>query len=315
MPDIHLRIARDGRFVEAHTSEPAHLLLPPEQVIGRTVADVLPPHVAGPAMECIAAAQAGVSSSFEYALEVGGEQRHYEARVVPCGPDDVLTVVRDVTELQRKRDEAAATAEHLRVALLDTVRAMGAMVRLRDPYTAGHEHRVAALAEAVAGVLGFDEDHRQAVLVAGEIHDIGKIGVPAETLSKPRRLTPDERRLIEEHPARGREILAGIHFDWPVAEIVHQHHERLDGSGYPRGLRGDAILPEARILAAVDVLEAMSSHRPYRPALGVEAGLAELRAGAGVRFDEQVVAACEEVVARGLVDLSEPAPSGEPFVL
>ena len=314
MPDIHLRIARDGTFVEAHASAPARMVLPPDQVIGRTVEEVLPPHVAGPALESIAAALAGESPSFEYALEVGGEERHFEARVVPCGADDVLAVVRDVTELQLKRDEAAATAERLRGTLLDTVRAMGAMVQLRDPYTAGHEHRVAALAEAVAGVLGFDEDSRQAVLVAGEIHDIGKIGIPAETLSKPRRLSPDERRLVEEHPTRGHEILAGINFDWPVAEIVHQHHERLDGSGYPRGLRGGEILPEALVLAAADVLEAMSSHRPYRPALGVEAGLEELRAGAGVRFDEQVVAACEEVVARGLVDLSEPHPSAEPYL-
>jgi putative nucleotidyltransferase with HDIG domain len=280
------------------------LLLPSEQIVGRTLREILPPHVAEPAMDAVELAVAGGTASFEYALEVAGEGRHYEARVVPCG-NDVLAVVRDITELQRNRDELAATAERLRVTLLDTVRAMGAMVQLRDPYTAGHERRVAALAEAVAGVLGLDEDRRRTVLVAGEIHDIGKIGVPAETLSKPRRLSPDERRLVEEHPERGYEILAGIHFDAPVAEIVRQHHERLDGSGYPRGLRGDEILPEARILAAADVLEAMSSHRPYRPALGVDAGLAELRAGAGVLFDERVVAACEEAVARGLVDLSE----------
>lgn len=303
-PDIHLRITRDGRFLEALAADPSILLLPSEQIVGRTLREILPPHVAEPAMDAVELAVAGGTASFEYALEVAGEGRHYEARVVPCG-NDVLAVVRDITELQRNRDELAATAERLRVTLLDTVRAMGAMVQLRDPYTAGHERRVAALAEAVAGVLGLDEDRRRTVLVAGEIHDIGKIGVPAETLSKPRRLSPDERRLVEEHPERGYEILAGIHFDAPVAEIVRQHHERLDGSGYPRGLRGDEILPEARILAAADVLEAMSSHRPYRPALGVDAGLAELRAGAGVLFDERVVAACEEAVARGLVDLSE----------
>jgi len=158
---------------------------------------------------------------------------------------------------------------------------------------------------AIAEDLGLDEQTREGLMLAGEVHDIGKICVPAEILSKPAALTGMEYRLVQQHAQTGREILSGITFQQPVAEIVGQHHERLDGSGYPDGVSGDQIRIEARILAVADVIEAMASHRPYRPALGMEAALAEVRAGAGTVYDADVAAACERVIAAGFA-LEDP---------
>ena len=206
------------------------------------------------------------------------------------------------TELQeRERAEAALAqvAAALRTQVGDTVTTMGAMVSMRDPYTAAHERRVTVLALAIAGELGLDEQRTAGLALAGDVHDIGKLAVPAEILTKPSRLSPAEFTLIREHPAHGRRILEGIRFEQPVAEIVAQHHERMDGSGYPAGLYGDQILLEARILALADVVEAMAHDRPYRPGLGLDAALAEARRGAGTLYDQDVVAACERVFAGG----------------
>jgi PAS domain S-box-containing protein len=205
--------------------------------------------------------------------------------------------------LLRKRAEEnlARSAAELREQLHDTVKTMGAIVSLRDPYTAAHELRVTELAVAIAHEMGLDEETCEGLAFAGEVHDIGKIGIPAEILSKPGALTAMEYALIKEHPQAGRELLAAIRFRQPVAEIVGQHQERLDGSGYPDGLKGDEIMLEARILAVADVVEAMASHRPYRAALGLEAALAEVRSGAGGRYDAVVVAACERVFAEGFI--------------
>jgi len=191
------------------------------------------------------------------------------------------------------------SALELRGQLSDTVKAMGAIVGLRDPYTAAHEHRVTLLALAIAERLGLDEERREGLALAGEVHDIGKIAVPAEILTKPSRLSAVEFTLISMHAETGREILSTINFRQPVADIVAQHHERLDGSGYPEGLKGHEVLQEARILAVADVVEAMASHRPYRPGLGLDAALDEVRTGAGVKYDVAVVEACQQVFAEG----------------
>ena len=189
--------------------------------------------------------------------------------------------------------------QDLRATLLETIEVIAETVDQRDPYTAGHEKRVTELALAIAAELGLDQAATDGLRLAGLMHDIGKLTVPAEILNKPTLLTPIEFELIKGHVAAADEILRPIDFEYAVAEIVVQHHERLDGSGYPAGLRGDEILPEARILAVADVVEAMASHRPYRPALGIEAALAEIRAGAGTRFEAEAVAACERLFARG----------------
>jgi HD-GYP domain-containing protein (c-di-GMP phosphodiesterase class II) len=218
--------------------------------------------------------------------------------------------MQDVTERERAEEaeraalaaeRAALESEHAAMVRLDNaleavVAAMGTAVEMRDPYTAGHERRVTTLALAIAERLGLPDSSRRALSLAGRVHDIGKIAVPAEILSKPARLTSMEMELVKRHARIGYDILAGIEFDWPLAEYVLQHHERLDGSGYPRGLRGDEILLEARILAVADVVEAMSSHRPYRPALDPAAALDEIRTGRGVTYDAAVVDACVAVI-------------------
>lgn len=192
----------------------------------------------------------------------------------------------------RLRQEQQRNAERLRKGLEDTVLAISAMVEMRDPYTAGHEQRVAELAAAIATEMGLPEARVYGIHLAGTIHDLGKIRVPAEILSKPGRLNDVEYQLVKEHPQHGYEIVKNIEFPCPVAQMVLQHHERLDGSGYPRGLKGDEILPEARILSVADVVEAMSSHRPYRPGVGLAAALEEIGRNRGILYDPVAVDAC-----------------------
>jgi PAS domain S-box-containing protein len=190
-----------------------------------------------------------------------------------------------------------------------TLTALGRAAERRDPYTAGHQRRVTDLALAIACKLEYGKDACSTLRIAGMLHDIGKLSVPAEILSKPTALSKIELELIREHPKAAYEILADIAFPGPVAEIVLQHHERQDGSGYPKGILGDAILPEARILAVADVVEAMASHRPYRPALGIAAALDEIRAGRGTRYDQQVVDACVVLFESGEFSF-QSAPAG-----
>ncbi|MFH2133831.1 MAG: HD domain-containing phosphohydrolase [Pseudomonadota bacterium] len=182
--------------------------------------------------------------------------------------------------------------QHLQRNMLKTVEAIASIVEMRDPYTSGHQRRVAELAEAIAKKMGMSEEEGLAIRLAGIVHDLGKIKIPAEILSKPGRLNEMEYNFIKMHPQAGYEILKEIDFSWPIAQMVHQHHERMDGSGYPLGIKGDEFLPGSRILAVADVMEAMSSHRPYRPGLGIEAALDELRNGRGNHFDAKVVDAC-----------------------
>lgn len=180
----------------------------------------------------------------------------------------------------------------LRDSLEDTVRAIATIVEMRDPYTAGHQSRVADLAVAIARQMKLPDEQVHTIHLAGLVHDLGKIQVPAEILSKPGKFTGIEFSLIKIHPRAGYEILKGIDFPWPIADMVLQHHERMDGSGYPQGLKGDAILLEARIICVADVVEAMSSHRPYRPGLGLEVALEEITRNRDRFYDPQVVNAC-----------------------
>lgn len=180
-----------------------------------------------------------------------------------------------------------------------SIEAMARVTEMRDPYTSGHQLQVERLSRRIAVELGLPEETCDALRVASSLHDIGKIAVPAEILAKPSALEEHEWGLIRRHPDVGFELLAPIDFPWPIAEIVRQHHERLDGSGYPRGLRGDAIMIEARIIGVADVVEAMSAHRPYRPSLGIDAAIREIRKGRGERYDSQVVDACVRVLQRG----------------
>jgi HD-GYP domain-containing protein (c-di-GMP phosphodiesterase class II) len=182
--------------------------------------------------------------------------------------------------------------QRLQKNMLQTVEAIASIVEMRDPYTSGHQARVADIAKEIARQMGLPEEQMQAIHLAGLVHDLGKIRIPAEILSKPSRLNEVEYKLIKMHPQAGYDILKGVDFSWPIAGMVLQHHERMDGSGYPQGLKGDKILPGARILIVADVVEAMSSHRPYRPGLGIDTALAEIVRGRGTHYDPQVVDAC-----------------------
>lgn len=199
-------------------------------------------------------------------------------------------------DLKRNEEKLEKTLEKLRKALEATVKAIALIVETRDAYTAGHQRRVADLARAIAVEMKLSKGRIEAIHMAGVIHDLGKISIPAEILSKPGRLTEIEFSLIKTHSQAGYDILKDIEFPCPIARIVLQHHERIDGSGYPKGLLGEDTLMEARIMAVADVVEAMASHRPYRPAFGMEKALEEISKNKGILYDPEVVDACLKLV-------------------
>ncbi len=207
-------------------------------------------------------------------------------------PAYLLGISEDITERKNAEETLRLTLDRLRQAVNATVQVMVSAVEVRDPYTSGHQNRSAELAAAIAAKMGLTIDKKESILMAASIHDIGKLSVPAEILSKPTKLNKNEFSLIKEHSRKGYEILKNVESGGPLAEIVYQHHERMDGSGYPRNLKGDDILVEARVLAVADVVEAMASHRPYRAALGMEAAMKEIEKNRGILYDADVVDAC-----------------------
>ena len=192
----------------------------------------------------------------------------------------------------REREKIAAADRRWRNGLEGMIAAISRAVEMRDPYTFGHQNRVAKLAAAIGRELGMNDDEIHGLFLAGVMHDVGKITIPAEILNKPGKLSKLEMKMIEEHAEAGYGIVKDVDFPWPIAQMVRQHHERLNGSGYPQGLKGDAILPQAKILAVADVVDAMMSHRPYRPTLGIDAALAEIEGHKGELFDPAAVDAC-----------------------
>jgi len=198
----------------------------------------------------------------------------------------------EITAHKRAEVKLQQTLESLRKSFGTTVQVMVSAIESRDPYTAGHQSRSADLACAIATVMGLPQDKIEGLRMAGSIHDIGKLSIPAELLSKPTKLTNIEFSLIKEHSQIGYELLKDVESPWPLAQIVYQHHERMDGSGYPRNLKGDEILLEARIMAVADVVEAMASHRPYRAALGIEVAMEEIEKNKGIFYDNTVADAC-----------------------
>jgi PAS domain S-box-containing protein/putative nucleotidyltransferase with HDIG domain len=207
-----------------------------------------------------------------------------------------IEVVEDITERKKVQKALLEHKEALKNSFLGTTEALSKVIEDRDPYTSGHSAGVAGLAEAIAHALGFSEDQITGIYIAGVLHDIGKMAVPVEILVKPGSLNDMERSLIQIHPKAGYEILKGIDFPWPVAQATHQHHERMDGSGYPQGLKGGEIILEARILAVADVMDAMTHHRPYRPAFSLQDAIKEIKKGRGSLYDPRVVDACLEVL-------------------
>ena len=215
-----------------------------------------------------------------------------------------MAVIYDISEKMKLEADLKESLEKTSRILDETVHSLSSAVEKRDPYTAGHQQRVARLARALAEELGGDmADRLKGIWTAAILHDIGKLYVPAEILTRPGHLSEIEVELVKSHAEVGYQILKDVEFRWPVALIVRQHHERLDGSGYPAGLKGDEILFEARIVGVADVVESMSSHRPFRPAKGVDAALEEIRRGRGTAYDPSVVDACLTLFKNGF-DLS-----------
>jgi HD-GYP domain-containing protein (c-di-GMP phosphodiesterase class II) len=222
-------------------------------------------------------------------------------------------LVRSNAQLQREaqlrkrvQHQLQESLENLKRIIGGTVLAIARTVEQRDPYTSGHQHRVAELCKAIGLELGLSEDRIEGLFIASAIHDIGKVSLPAEILSKPSQLNSIEISLIQGHAQSGFDILKSVDFPWPVAQIVLQHHERLDGSGYPQGLAGDDILLEARIVGVADVVETMSSHRPYRPSRGLDSALEEISTHRGILYDRDAVDACLTLMQEGRFAFTSP---------
>jgi len=226
---------------------------------------------------------------------VHGKAKILELTITPAMWQDqrvVFGIGKDVTERKRAEEKLQRTLEKLREALGGIIQTVASTVEMKDPYTAGHQRRVANLARAIATEMGLSPEQIEGIRMAGGIHDLGKVGVPAEILGRPGQLSDLQFGLIKMHCQIGYDVLKTIEFPWPVAQIVLQHHERLDGSGYPQGLSGEEILLEARILAVADVVEAMASRRPYRPPRGLDKALEEISQNRGVLYDPEAVDAC-----------------------
>jgi len=273
-----------------------------EEVEGKNIKDFLIGESYQRTLERMRKWMAGEREQFPYEVEVKGKDGRIipvEIHSSPVIEDDKLKAIqvtaRDITARRRMEEELRANLKKFQKSLRGTVFALTSLIKVRDPYTASHQRRVKQLCLAIAKEMGLSEKTINALEVAAAIHDIGKIYVPAEILTKPDRLSKVEFAMIREHPKIGYDILKEIEFPWPVAKIVLQHHERMDGSGYPQGLSGEDIILEARILAVADVVEAMSSHRPYRAALGIRAALEEISKHKGLLYDPEVVDACLRV--------------------
>ena len=233
----------------------------------------------------------------DYLSVTGGKTTPLRAVCQSIITDDAIFlgavgIFEDITERKLAEEHLKETLESLRKAFSTTVQVLVSAVESRDPYTAGHQTRSADLARAIATEMGLFQDRIDGIRMAGSIHDIGKMSVPAEILSRPTKLSEIEFGLIKVHASKGFEMLKDVESPWPLAQIVYQHHERMDGSGYPRGLKGEEIIMEARILAVADVVESMASHRPYRPALGLNAALEEVEKNKGTLYDADAVDAC-----------------------
>jgi HD-GYP domain-containing protein (c-di-GMP phosphodiesterase class II) len=204
----------------------------------------------------------------------------------------------DASAFRRVKQALNRSHDRLRKNMGAIIQAMSTTIEKRDPYTAGHQRRVAKLCRAIATRLDFSWERIQGLRMAAAIHDLGKINIPSAILNKPGQISEHELAIIQMHPRTAYEILKDIQFPWPLAETIYQHHERLDGSGYPRHLKGNQILLEARILAVADVVESIASFRPYRPQLGLEAALAEIQTHKGMLYDASVVEICTALISR-----------------
>lgn len=269
-----------------------------DQVLGRSVYQVITEPYREAFAKELARVFSGETSRLEFDIAgFSGNILNVEQTAAPLRDDTgkiyaALAVTRDLTGRKQAEEARRKSAAQLKKALVQTIQSIAMTLEKRDPYTAGHQQRVAGLAAAIGTEMGLSEAEVEGIRLGGYIHDIGKVSAPAEILNRPGRLSEIEFALIKSHVQVGYEIIKAIEFPWPVSKMILQHHERLDGSGYPHGLKGDEIILEARIIAVADVVESMTSHRPYRPALGLDVALDEIRRGRGTLFDSEAVDAC-----------------------
>jgi PAS domain S-box-containing protein/putative nucleotidyltransferase with HDIG domain len=293
--DLMLFVAADGTIIEANAAAATAYGISTDQLAGMPLREISTADLSARLAGMLTNGPGAAARIVTEHKRVGGSTFPVEFSVFTveyAGELIILLVGRDITERKLAEEQLADSVEQMERTLYSIVNAMAKIVETRDPYTAGHQERVSNLSHAIAGKLGLPEVTQDSVLIAGLVHDIGKIYVPAEILTKPGRLTDIEFELIKSHAQVSFDILSMIDFPWSIAEIAHQHHERLDGSGYPQALKGDAILPESRILAVADVVEAMTFHRPYKVAQGLDKALEEIESGRGTRYDAAAVDAC-----------------------
>ncbi|MHB8909768.1 MAG: PAS domain S-box protein [Syntrophales bacterium] len=298
---IFLKEAKDLRFLIFNRAGEELLGYDRKVLLGKNDLNLFPPEQAAHFMAKDREVLDGESGILDIPEEPiltakKGERLLHTRKVCIKGADGVthylLGISEDITERKRAEEKLQQTLESLRTAIGTTIQVMVSAVEARDPYTSGHQIRSADLARAIAMEMGLPQDMIDGIRMAGSIHDIGKLSIPAEILSKPTKLSEIEFSLIKEHARKGYEMLKAVESPWPLAQIVYQHHERMDGSGYPRNLKGDDIIMEARIMAVADVVESMASHRPYRPTLGIEAALNEIEKNSGTIYDDAVGDAC-----------------------
>ena len=241
----------------------------------------------------------GLSSPFEYRTINKSGQLRWALQVVTSityqEKRAILGNIKDISGIKQAQIRLKESYQRLQKTMQDTIGVIAKVVEVKDPYTSGHQHRVSQLATSIAQELKLPPNKLEGIRIAALVHDIGKISIPAEILSKPTKLNEIEYNLIKDHSQIGYDILKTIDFPWPVAQIILQHHEKINGSGYPRGLKGDEILLEAKIICVADVVEAMSSHRPYRPALGIDKALEEISKNKGILYVPEVVDACLKI--------------------
>ncbi len=301
IPDTLLELDLQGRYLTIPSIHYRLSSSPNEELVGKYVSDVLPADAAAVYLAALQEAdRTGLSQGREFQLQLPQGKTWFEltvSRLVdPVATNTrFLALSRDISERKRAVEEQLRSTRQYKAAMIATAEAISRTVEMRDPYTAGHQRRVADLSYAIGEMLGLTKDRLEGLHFGANLHDIGKIQLPAEILSSPRKLTPLEHEFIKTHPSVGSDIVTNVEFPWPIQEMILQHHERLDGSGYPQGLTGQDIILEARILAVADVVEAMSSHRPYRPSLGIDAALNEIESGRGSKYDPFVVDACLRV--------------------
>jgi len=290
-------IVQDGKFRFINTSAIAYAGYSAKELIGRNADMIVHPEDREMVKSKGRAMMLGNDTSpYEFRMVAKDGQIKWIMQIVSPiqfgGKPAILGNAIDITMRKKIEEEHAENFERLRKAMGATVHAMAVAVETRDPYTAGHQRRVADLARAIATEMNLSSDQIDGIRTASVIHDIGKISVPVEILSKPTKLNDIEFSLIKTHSQSGYDILKDIEFPWPIARIVLEHHERLDGSGYPNGLTGENLLMESKILAIADVVEAVASHRPYRAGLGIDAALDEIAKNKGVLYDPEVVDVC-----------------------